>query len=191
MAWDYEGYWNVVLGHRSAEQVVAEFELDPSDRRGLDEWLGEAEAEAWRVGGEGGAMPEEWGDFHARALDALCATKAEALDLHLPLLTQNPPENTMKKRIVMFCDRAYAIAHIASEAVDAFKIGAMRGQELHAVAHDETIAFVISFYDLDDAESVSTMRAEQDEDVVAKVLATGADLCATASSPDGAEEQEA
>lgn len=84
MAWDYSGYWHYVLGLANADQIIAEFGLDPSNRRGLDEWLGEAEAEAWRAGGEDGAMPEEWGDFHARALDALCATTI------LPSSTPNP-----------------------------------------------------------------------------------------------------
>jgi len=67
-AWSYEGYWNAVLGdRRSAEQVVAEFELVGE---GLDEWLGTAEAEAARVGGLR-ELPDEWSDFHAQALEEL------------------------------------------------------------------------------------------------------------------------
>ncbi len=70
-AWTYEGYWATVLGaHRDAATVVADFELTPSDRRGLDEWLGSAEVEAWRVGGEG-ELPDEWTDHHTRALAEL------------------------------------------------------------------------------------------------------------------------
>lgn len=78
-AWDFEGYWNVVLGaHRSAEDVVREFELNPSDRRGIDEWLDTAEAEALAMGGllkAGTEAPGGWDDFHLRALDKLCAVK--------------------------------------------------------------------------------------------------------------------
>lgn len=72
--WTFEGYWNAVLGaNRSAEDVIREFDLDASDRRGLDEWLGHAEAEAWRVGGQGGTLPAEWTAHHDKALDALAS----------------------------------------------------------------------------------------------------------------------
>lgn len=71
MTWDYEGYWNVVLGaNRSPGDVIREFDLVA---QGLDEWLGHAESEAWSAGGEGGEMPAEWGTFHARALRELGA----------------------------------------------------------------------------------------------------------------------
>lgn len=71
-AWTFEGYWNVVLGaSRSAEDVVQDFKLEGDD--GLDEWLGTAEADAWAMGGEQGDLPEEWGGYHARALDELRA----------------------------------------------------------------------------------------------------------------------
>lgn len=68
--WDYEGYWNAVLGaNRDASSVVMEFGL-VSDS--LDEWLGVAESEAWRVGRNDRApMPDEWTQFHARALAEL------------------------------------------------------------------------------------------------------------------------
>lgn len=70
--WTYEGYWNAVLGaNRSASDVVSEFELNTGDRRGLDEWLGQAEGEALAIGGLG-ELPEEWSDYHERALNALC-----------------------------------------------------------------------------------------------------------------------
>ena len=63
MSWTYEQYWNVVLGeNRSATDVVWEFDLRPSNRRGLDEWLGHAEAEAWRVRGKGGEIPRVWAE---------------------------------------------------------------------------------------------------------------------------------
>ena len=72
-AWTYDGYWTAVLGMRNADEVRAEFGLDVSDRRGLDEWLSLAEVEAWRIGGEGGDLPEEWRVFHTRALADLAA----------------------------------------------------------------------------------------------------------------------
>jgi hypothetical protein len=69
--WDYEGYWGVVLGaNRDAAMVVRDFDLAPSD---LDKWLGEAEVEAWRMGGEGKEMPEEWARHHQTALEELSA----------------------------------------------------------------------------------------------------------------------
>jgi hypothetical protein len=69
--WDYEGYWNAVLGaSRDADDVCREFDLDPSDRRGMDEWLGVAESEAWSQCGEGD-MPSEWTEHHTKALDEL------------------------------------------------------------------------------------------------------------------------
>lgn len=44
---DMEGVWNMVIGAmRSPASTVQEFELDPTDRRGLDEWLGHAEEAA-------------------------------------------------------------------------------------------------------------------------------------------------
>jgi hypothetical protein len=71
-AWTYDGYWAAVLGAcRGPAMVLFEFGLDAKDRRGLDEWLGEEEAEAWRVGGHGGELPEEWSTYHAQALAAL------------------------------------------------------------------------------------------------------------------------
>lgn len=69
--WDFEGYWNTVLGaNRSAADVVREFQLDASDVRGLDEWLGTAEADALAAGGKT-VVPEEWTSHHARALALL------------------------------------------------------------------------------------------------------------------------
>lgn len=71
-AWTYDGYWNVVLGaNRGPTEVVTDFELDPRDRPGLCEWLGHAEAEAWRVGGEGSPIPDVWTEYHRRAVEAL------------------------------------------------------------------------------------------------------------------------
>ena len=72
-AWTEEGYWATVLGQKTPAQAVREYGLVPSDRSGVDEWLGTAEVEAWRVGGEGGEIPESWSGFHANALDRLCA----------------------------------------------------------------------------------------------------------------------
>lgn len=72
--WTFDGYWNTVLGaSRDAADVVREFDLNPADdRRGTDEWLGTAEAEALAMGGSVD-VPAEWSDFHAKALDMLCA----------------------------------------------------------------------------------------------------------------------
>lgn len=71
--WDFEGYWNVVLGaNRSAADVVRDFDLDPSDERGLDEWLGHSEEAALGEARQTD-IPETWEAFHARALDALRA----------------------------------------------------------------------------------------------------------------------
>lgn len=71
--WTYEGYWHAVLGVGSADDVVRDFALvDPGP--GLDEWLDDAEVEAWAQGGEVGDLPEEWTGYHARALGELRAT---------------------------------------------------------------------------------------------------------------------
>ncbi len=83
-SWDFDGYWNAVLGDkRDAEDVCVEFNLDPRDRRGLDEWLGAAEAEAWRVGGLGGDMPKSWWAHHTQALDALNGVSYEMVQTRL------------------------------------------------------------------------------------------------------------
>ncbi|HMV67778.1 MAG TPA: hypothetical protein PLT98_04355 [Thauera aminoaromatica] len=66
--WTYEEYWSVVLGQGSASEIVAEYDLTASDSRGLSEWLGQAEAEAWRVGGNGAPVPSEWAEYHQRTL---------------------------------------------------------------------------------------------------------------------------
>lgn len=77
--WTFDGYWNTVLGaNRSAADVVREFQLDVTDLRGLDEWLGGAEADALAAGGET-AIPAEWSGFHTQALDALCNQTPRAL----------------------------------------------------------------------------------------------------------------
>jgi hypothetical protein len=72
--WTYEGYWNAVLGDcRDAARVVSEFALVA----GLDECLGQAEVEAWRVsGGEAVTLPSGWAEFHKRALEELEAATA-------------------------------------------------------------------------------------------------------------------
>lgn len=67
-AWGYDEYWAMVLGeNRSAIDVVNEFELV---EKGLDEWLGLAEAEAWAMW-QSGDMPVEWVGFHVSALGDL------------------------------------------------------------------------------------------------------------------------
>lgn len=71
-AWDYTGYWAVVLGaNRSANDVVADFNLVP-DENSLDAWLHVAEVEAWRAGGgRVYEIPDAWIAFHKRALAEL------------------------------------------------------------------------------------------------------------------------
>jgi hypothetical protein len=66
--WDYESYWDVVLGDEAAK-VVADFKLQAE---GLDEWLGTAESDSWTVGaGRSLPLPESWAGFHTRALGEL------------------------------------------------------------------------------------------------------------------------
>lgn len=83
MNWTYEGYWNAVLGaHRTAADVVRDFEVSISETRGLDDWLGRAEAEAWAHGGcaaplGAGEMPAEWAQHHAQALGEIEAAARE------------------------------------------------------------------------------------------------------------------
>jgi hypothetical protein len=69
-SWDYEGYWNTVLGVTDAAGVVEQYELS-GPRSAIDEWLGRAESDAWAEGAQGGEMPKEWSTFHESALDAL------------------------------------------------------------------------------------------------------------------------
>jgi hypothetical protein len=83
--WTYERYWNAVIGEKhTADGAVHEFELlKGADRRGLDEWLGEAEEIAFSAGK---SMPSEDDGraFHARALNALIeATERAAKDVVL------------------------------------------------------------------------------------------------------------
>lgn len=71
-AWEYEGYWNAVIGaDHTPASAVREFELEGSSRRDLDEWLGGGEAEARVMGAKFGVGVG--GAFHERALDALVA----------------------------------------------------------------------------------------------------------------------
>jgi hypothetical protein len=73
----FEKYWRTVLGLGSADEVVRTHDLIPD---GLDEWLGAAEEHAWTHGGARvgcGGIPEEWREFHARALGMLEAAAVE------------------------------------------------------------------------------------------------------------------
>lgn len=72
----YECYWFSVLGVKNAAGIVSEFDLDASDRHGLDEWLSLAEVEAARADGIS-PIPAEWAEYHARALDELCSVEME------------------------------------------------------------------------------------------------------------------
>jgi hypothetical protein len=69
--WSFWGYWNVVIGaQRIASDAVEDSGMDSPE--GLESWIGHAEAEAWRVGGEGGRVPREWANYRSRALELLC-----------------------------------------------------------------------------------------------------------------------
>jgi hypothetical protein len=46
---EYVTYWNAVIG-QDAEHAVRAFDLVPGDMRGFEEWVGEAQAEAFRQG---------------------------------------------------------------------------------------------------------------------------------------------
>ena len=73
--WDYERYWNAVLGDGlSARQVVLHFGLT-ADRVELDDWLGHAEDAACDAAGLECDSDEvaQWDPFHARAIDELHA----------------------------------------------------------------------------------------------------------------------
>lgn len=69
--WTYDSYWTVVLGTRSPDDVVREFELKP----GLDEWLAQAECEV--VGVANIEFPPEWHLFHEKALSELESAASE------------------------------------------------------------------------------------------------------------------
>ena len=71
----YLEYRLTVIGERSAAQLAAEFDLDLGDSTGLDEWLADAEIQAWRVGGIAGPMPQECGRYHTRLLYDLLDAK--------------------------------------------------------------------------------------------------------------------
>lgn len=66
----YHEYCLTVIGQRDADQLAHEFDLDLSDVRGVDEWLGHAEVAALHAGGLTD-MPLAWKGFHARLLDDL------------------------------------------------------------------------------------------------------------------------
>lgn len=63
--------WMAVLGDRDAETVIGEFALDPTDRRGMDEWLGTCEAEAVAQGLR--VDDSTLIAWHSKTLDELCA----------------------------------------------------------------------------------------------------------------------
>jgi hypothetical protein len=73
-AWDFEGFWAVVIG-RTPSRCVAEFGLT-GDRAAFSAWVDEAAVQAWQAGGQGGRMPGEWVEFVERAADVLAAEVA-------------------------------------------------------------------------------------------------------------------
>ena len=72
--WTYGGYWASVLGLGNATKIVDDYGLVPSDRQGMSEWLGAAEEAALSAASIDN--PDEWADFHTRALDELCSVDA-------------------------------------------------------------------------------------------------------------------
>ena len=64
----YNDYVAQVLGGKGVDQIVAEFGLDGSTRRDLDEWLGHCEIAAF-----GATMPSGIAKHHETALNALHA----------------------------------------------------------------------------------------------------------------------
>ena len=76
-AWDYEGYWNAVIGaHLSAKDAVRDFDLTRST---ASDWVIRCEADAWDAGNLGGPVPPEWAGFRRRAIEEL-ERAAAALD---------------------------------------------------------------------------------------------------------------
>lgn len=63
--WTYDKYWIAVLGERTEEEVIDEFQLAPWM---IDEWLADAENTAARAGR---IVAPEWTDFYLRALREL------------------------------------------------------------------------------------------------------------------------
>ena len=72
--WDYEGFWNAVIG-RTPSRCVTEFGLT-GDRAAVFAWVDEAAVQAWQAGAQGGRMPKEWVEFVERAADVLAAEVA-------------------------------------------------------------------------------------------------------------------
>lgn len=68
----YHEYCLTVIGQRDAFELSRDFDLDLSDVRGMDEWLGHAEVAALHAGGLTiSEMPDSWREYHARLLEDL------------------------------------------------------------------------------------------------------------------------
>lgn len=65
----YEAYWNMVLGPKSAETIVYEYDLVPAGLDSFREWVGEAESMAKGVGGNF-RDAEGWAERAAKELHA-------------------------------------------------------------------------------------------------------------------------
>lgn len=63
-----EEYWRVVVGPRSASEVVAEQNLSA---REVGHWLDRAEEAAWKVVGRGRPVSDEWIEYSKSALARL------------------------------------------------------------------------------------------------------------------------
>lgn len=67
----YHEFWLCVLGQRTADGVIEKFELDPTDREGMAEWMDDSIIVAFGIDSD---YPSDYGD---RMLDELCSASEE------------------------------------------------------------------------------------------------------------------
>jgi hypothetical protein len=177
--WTFEGYWNTVMGDRSAEQVVAEFDLaGPGPLSEFSEWLGAAEAEAWRVGGLDGDMADAWGAFHDRAARELqaaanacphCAERPGAEAAHHA--ADGPPEQVARELFALrnWCTAAQAdtaCCDACRERADNMlehDLNKRTLEEGHAILRANGAPSWIEAYEAGDEESLGCTTAEWEE----------------------------
>jgi len=75
--WDYEGYWNAVLGYETPASVAASlagFRADDArDVIDVIDWLARTDSLIWGQAGGGEPMPAEWAQLRASAVAAIVA----------------------------------------------------------------------------------------------------------------------
>lgn len=79
--WDYEGYWNAVIGDcrnpaDAFKEATTPFRTVDwprlSNSEEVELWLTEAEKQAWAVSGTPhDRKPQEWAEYHEKALKAI------------------------------------------------------------------------------------------------------------------------